>query len=319
MQVVAPNCSQVDYHCVQDGRSRCDADWFVILRFHLLRPTDLEGAFEANSAGSGDTAFIAGGTELLMVMKMGLAEFDTLVDLKGIEDLRGISVEADGTLRIGATVTHREIERSPVVADAHPALARLEQGVANLRVRNTGTLGGNLAFAEPHSDPATLLLVCDARVELAGRGGRREMALGEFTLGPLFTAREPDEILVAIRIPPREAGESTAYARVKFFERPAVSVAVRLRVEKGTIVRCDVAVGSITEVPGTVPGAGAALVGAPASSEDLDAALAGATPALHDLDAVEDHNGSADYKRHLSTVLLRRVAHTALDEAIARA
>lgn len=291
----------------------------MILRFHLERPIDLDSALAAYAEGSGDTAYIAGGTELLQVMKMGLAEFETLVDLKGVEELGGISTEADGSVRIGATVTHREIERSSVVADALPALVRLEAGLANLRVRNCGTLGGNIAFAEPHSDPATLLLVCDARVELAGPAGRREMAISDFTLGPLFTAREPDEILVSIKIPPRAAGEGTAYAKIKFFERPAVSVALRLRVADGRVAGCDVAVGSITEVPVAVPEAAAALVGAPADADELDAALAGVVAPLHQLDAVEDHNGSADYKRHLSTVLLRRVAHGALEEAIARA
>ena len=291
----------------------------MIPRFRLERPRDLEEALATYGADTGDVAYIAGGTELLQVMKMGLAEFETLIDLKAIQELKGISVRPDGALRIGSTVTHREIERSPEVAKFLPALVALEHGLANQRVRNTGTLGGNLAFAEPHSDPATLLLVCDATVELAGTTGKREMDLADFTVGPLFTARDPDEIVVAIRIPPRAAGEGTAYAKAKFFERPAVSVAVRMRVDNGAVASADVAVGSLTEVPIRVPAAAAALVGAPADEADLAAAVEGTAESFAALDAVDDHNGSADYKRHLAAVLMRRVARAALGEALARA
>lgn len=285
-----------------------------MLRFSLQRPTELDAALAAYGDATGDAAYIAGGTELLQVMKMGLAEFTTLIDLKGISELSGIAMEG-GTLRIGATTTHRDIERSPVVATAAPALAALEGGVANVRVRNCGTLGGNIAFAEPHSDPATLLLVCDARVELAGNEGRREVPIADFTIGPLFTVREPDEVLVSIRIPAAQPDQGTSYAKVKFFERPAVSVAVRVRVADGAIESCSVAVGSLTDVPMLVPESAAALVGAPASEDGLAEVIDAAVAPLHRLDAVEDHNGSADYKRHLASVLFARVSRDAMQQA----
>ena len=134
----------------------------MVPRFSLVRPARLPDALAAFAAADGDAAYYAGGTELLQVMKMGFAQFGTLIDLKGLAELRGIEERPDGSLRIGAGVTHREIERSPVVGQRLPGLARLEQHVANVRVRNAGTIGGNLAFAEPHSDPATFLLACDA-------------------------------------------------------------------------------------------------------------------------------------------------------------
>src|SRR4051812_11350922 len=184
----------------------------MIPRFAYVRPSALDDAFRAFAAADGDGAYIAGGTELLQVMKMGFAQFGTLIDLKGIDALRGITSDAGG-LRIGALVTHREIERSAVVAAAFPGLVELERGVANVRVRSTGTIGGNLCFAEPHSDPATLLLAADARVELAGPMGTRSLHLGDFVLGPLFTAREAAEILVAIRIPTAAEREGRAYSK----------------------------------------------------------------------------------------------------------
>ena len=96
--------------------------------------------------------------------------------------------------------------------------------MANVRVRNTGTLGGNLAFAEPHSDPATFLLACGASLELASPSGTRHVPIPEFIIGPLTTAREPDEVLVAIHVPPAAVSEGRGYAKIAFFERPAASV-----------------------------------------------------------------------------------------------
>lgn len=292
----------------------------MIPRFALVRARTLDQAFAA--VDGGDAAFLAGGTELLQVMKMRLAQFGTLVDIKPIDELHGIEARSDGSLRIGAATTHREIERSALVADAAPGLARLASGVANVRVRNTGTIGGNLAFAEPHSDPATFLLACGATVELAGPGGRRRVPVDEFVLGPLTTAREANEILTSIDIPAAAGGEGRTYAKLAFFERPAVSVAVRARLEAGEVRAATVAVGSIGETPAIVPEAGAALVGVPVGDgrdRRFEEALDRARGAFGSVDAVDDLNGSADYKRHLAGVLLDRAAREAVREAIANA
>ncbi|MFL5756400.1 MAG: FAD binding domain-containing protein [Chloroflexota bacterium] len=288
----------------------------MIPRFSLARPMTLDGAFAAFAAADGDAAYLAGGTEHLQVMKMGLAGFGTLVDLKRIEELKGIGIE-DGNVRIGAATTHREIERSDVIGRAVPALVALEGNVANVRVRNQGTIGGNLAFAEPHSDPATFLLACDATVELAAPTGRRTLAVGEFAIGPLATSREPDEIITSIRIPRRRQGEGRGYAKIAFFERPAASVAARVRVEANRIAEATVAVGSLVETPTLVPDAARALVGVPAEEGDgdVDRAVATATDAFSTLDAFPDLNGSVDYKLHLAGLLLRRAVRSAIREA----
>jgi carbon-monoxide dehydrogenase medium subunit len=267
----------------------------------------------------GDAAWYAGGTELLQVMKMGLARFGTLIDLKGLPELRGIEVDRDGALVVGAGMTHREIERSPTVQRELPGLAGLEAHVANVRVRNQGTIGGNLCFAEPHSDPAAFLLACDARLHLEGPAGTRWLPVEAFVVDPFVTAREADEVLVSIAIPGRAPGEGRAYEKAKFRERPAVSIAVRVRVAGDEIRAADVAVGSMTDVPVRVPAAAAALVGAAVASGPLaDAVVAGAT-ALAELDATADLDGGADYKRHLAGVLLGRATRAAVAEAVGRA
>ena len=290
----------------------------MIPRFSLVRPRSLDEAFAAHAATEGEGAYVAGGTELLQVMKMGLAQFATLIDLKGLPELHGISALADGSLRIGAGVTHREVERSPIVRETVPALIGLEAQLANVRVRNQGTLGGNLAFAEPHSDPATFLLACDARVELAGPGGSRHLPISEFVIGPLFTAREPEEILVAIHVPAAGTGVGRGYEKAKFFERPAVAVGVELRTVNGAIAAARVAVGSITEVPALV-GAAAVFEGVPATEAGVAAVVRAGAAAFGELDAVDDLNGSADFKRYLAGVLLERAARAAVREVVQHA
>src|SRR6185312_8684166 len=131
--------------------------------FDLHRARSLDEAHELLERYGEDAAVVCGGTELLLLLKLGFAAYGHLVDVKGIEELGGVRVD-NGTLLIGATATHREIERSPAVLERLPALAAMERDVANIRVRNVGTLGGNLCFSDPHSDPATFLLTLDAEV-----------------------------------------------------------------------------------------------------------------------------------------------------------
>ena len=287
----------------------------MIPSFALARPTTLAEALASFEGAAGDAAWYAGGTELLQVMKMGLARFGTLIDLKGLAELRGIDVAAEGALEIGAGVTHREIERSEVVRRELPGLAELEAHVANVRVRNQGTIGGNLCFAEPHSDPAAFLVACDARLRLEGPDGSRELPLAEFLVSPFMTAREPGEIAVALVVPGGLPGEGRAYQKAKFRERPAVSVAVRLRIADGAVAEATVVVGSMTDVPTRVPEAEAALVGAPARADALGDALGAGAAAMAGVDAEADLDGSPDYKRHLAGVLLGRAAQAALREA----
>ena len=175
--------------------------------FDLHRARSVDEAHELLDRYGEDAAVVCGGTELLLLLKLGFAAYGHLVDIKGIEELGGIRAE-NGTLVIGSTVTHREIERSPLVLERLPALAAMERDVANIRVRNVGTLGGNLCFSDPHSDPATFLLALDAEVE--HDGGR--MPLSEFLVGPYETALEHGQLLRAVRIPipARERASPTA-------------------------------------------------------------------------------------------------------------
>lgn len=282
-----------------------------------LAPFELhrvESVAEATAALDelGDEAVVyAGGTELLLLMKLGFAAYGHLVDIKPIAELSGIAVE-DGVLRIGAGVRHRDIERSPLVAAGWPALAAMERWVANIRVRSVGTLGGNLAFADPHSDPATFLLASDASVVLGRGEARRSLPMGAFIVGPYATALEPGELLVRVDVPAVPAGASLAHLRFAFHERPAVTVSALVRVVDGELVEARVAIGSVGVRPVRVPDAESMLVGLRA--DDLDPAVlraAGEAAAIA-AEPEADANGSADYKAHLVGVLVGRAVREAV-------
>jgi carbon-monoxide dehydrogenase medium subunit len=253
-----------------------------------------------------DAAFYCGGTELLLLLKLGFSSFGHLVDLKHVEELEGIRVE-DGELVVGAAVTHRELERSDVVREQLPALAAMERGVANLRVREVGTLGGNLAFSDPHSDPATFLLALDAEVECR-RGGdpARRIPIAAFVVGPYQTALQPGDVLTSVRIPVPPEGAAAAHAKFAFHERPTATVACLARVVDGQVAEARVAVGSVGARPVRATAAEQALSGATVDElgggllEDAgELAAEAAAP-------VDDANGSSDYKAQLVRVLVGR-------------
>jgi carbon-monoxide dehydrogenase medium subunit len=281
--------------------------------FELHRPSTL-GEAAALLADRPEAALYAGGTELLLLLKARLVHLADLIDLKRIPDLGGLA-EADGHLVIGATVTHRGLERSDLVRARWPLVADVAAHVANVRVRNVGTVGGNLAFADPHSDLATLFLVFDATVRLAAAAGARELALADFVRGPYETARRPDELLAGVRLrpwPPRTVG---VYVKFGLYERPTLGLALALTLNAaGRIAAARLAVGCVSARPHRIASAEGALVGhEPAAVSGL-ADEFGAL-AAEAIDPVSDLHGSSDYKRELTRVFARR----ALAAAIARA
>jgi carbon-monoxide dehydrogenase medium subunit len=265
-----------------------------------------------------DAVAYCGGTELLLLMKLGFAAYGHLVDVKRIAELGGIEAR-DGTLRIGAAVTHRAIERSPLAAAGWPVLVSMERAIANVRVRATGTLGGNLAFADPHSDPATFLLAADGQVVLGRDDRRRHLPIAAFILGPYTTGLEPGELVVAIDVPPAPAGAGMAHLRFAFHERPAVTVSALVRVADGRIAESRVAVGSVGVRPVRVPEGESLLAGAEAANPDPALLAAAGEAAAGASDPIADANGSADYKHHLVGVLVGRAVRAAIDDASRRA
>lgn len=263
----------------------------------------------------GDDAVVyAGGTELLLLMKLGFASYGHLVDVKPIPELQRLEV-VDGTLKIGGAVTHRAIERSPLVEDGWPALRQMERSVANIRVRNVGSLGGNLAFADPHSDPATFLLVSDARVEVGHGTKYWTLPINEFIRGPYETALRAGDIIVGIDVPSVPLGAALAHLRFAFHERPAATVSCLIRVVQQQIVEVRIAVGSVGIRPVRVPSGEAMLIGADATRLTAATLDAIGRESAEAADPIADANGSADYKRDLVRVLVGRCVRAAGDAA----
>jgi carbon-monoxide dehydrogenase medium subunit len=253
----------------------------------------------------------AGGTELLLAMKHDLLRYEHLVDIKTVSGLDKIELR-NSTLSIGSTVTHGEIERSPLVRERLSVMAAMTRQIANVRVRSTGTLGGNICFAEPHSDPATLLLALGATAKTQSKGRQRALSIGDIVVGPYETALEPDEILTAIEIPLLAKLQRAAYVKFQTHERPTLGLALVLTLDENgrAITKTAVAVGSVSPKPCRSNKAEALLVG---QREKVEKQLGEASQALAEAaDPVDDLQGSAEYKRHLIGVFLKRAFNQAL-------
>jgi aerobic carbon-monoxide dehydrogenase medium subunit len=277
--------------------------------FELHRAGSVEEAAELLERYGEDAAVVCGGTELLLLLKLGFAAYGHLVDIKRIDELGAIRAD-DGTLVIGSTVTHRELERAPLVLERLPALAAMERRVANIRVRNVGTLGGNLCFSDPHSDPATFLLALEAEVEYGAASEARRVPLSQFLVGPYETALAQGQLLTAVHVPIPAAGSSIVHRKLAFHERPAATVTCLARVAQGSFDDVRIAVGSVGARPVRATEAEAALEGKAAA--DVSALETAATLAAEAAQAVADANGSVEYKQNLVRVLVERCLRDAV-------
>lgn len=278
-------------------------------RFSMYQPKSIAEASEMLAEFGEKGRLYAGGTELLLAMKHDLLRYEHLVDVKTIPGLNKIESK-DGALFIGGTATHRAIERSPLVQQHVPVLAQMEKNVANVRVRASGTLGGNLCFAEPHSDPATLLLALGAKAHLQAKSKRRTVAMDKLITGSYETSLASDELLEAIEIPILTTNQRAAYLKYQLKERPTLGLALVLDMDGENIKQANVVVGSVSAVPTQSEKANRLLQGPKAQVEGQ---LAEAAEALAQAaDPVDDLEGGADYKRHLIGVFLKRAFIKAL-------
>jgi aerobic carbon-monoxide dehydrogenase medium subunit len=256
----------------------------VLPAFALARPETLD---EALVLLSEDRVPFCGGTELLLAMKMGLHRPDALVDIKRLAELHGVRHD-DGHVVIGAATTHAELGRDPLVDELLPLLRDVERRVGNARVRAQGSIGGNLCFAEPKSDVATLLIALRATVTLRSSSAERVVSVADLIEGAYYAAREPDELMVDVRVPV-VTGLRGAYEKFQVAERPTIGVAV---VEDPGTLACRVVVGAVGEVPVAREFPSAAQV-------DVDSVVAAVDP-------VADLTGSVEYKRHVTGVFVQR-------------
>lgn len=281
----------------------------MLRRFRLEEPESVAEVSELLGRFGESAKVYAGGTELLLAMKEGLVQYERLVNVKKLTGLNDVAL-VDGALMIGALCTHHQLETSGVVRDKLPALAKLEQNVANVRVRQAGTIGGNLCFAEPHADPGTLLMALGAKMIAEKSSSKREIAAEDFFLDAYETTLAADEVLTKIQVPVPAANRRSAYLKFGYLERPSVGVAVAFNLNGG-VTGVKIAVGCAGPAPRRVAEAEALLEGKSKDEAVRNLAQAGAV-AGRAAQAISDLHGSQEYKEHIVGVLLKRAFQSAL-------
>jgi len=263
---------------------------------------------------------LAGGHSLLPMMKLRLSQPSMLIDIGGIEEMRGISVE-NGVLRIGALTTHAEIAESHTVKDNAGILWEAAHGIGDPQVRNRGTIGGNVSHADPASDLPTVLTVMDAKFTIQGQGGitrrgSRTVSVDEFFTGTFSTSLAENEILTAIEVPVLAENQKAEYAKMA---HPATSFAVvgagvMLTVDGNACTAARVAVGGFTPKPTRGLSVEAALVGKELTADNIAEATA-----LIDGDLGSDVFGeifaSAEYRKAMAAIELKHAIFHATDFA----
>lgn len=275
----------------------------------LLQPATVGEASRALAELGDKAKLYAGGAELLLLMRNGLLDAEVLVDIKNIARLHTVSL-ADGLLRIGACVTHRELAANPLVCEHAPALAYAESQVANIRVRHQGTLGGNLAFNDPHSDPGTVLLVHNSTVVIGNDQGERRIGLDTFFVDMYATALESGDLLLEVEVPSLPDGMMSAYQRLHRYQRPTLGVAAAVQLDGGKIAEVRLAVGCVGPKAQRLAGLEAKLVGV--TLADARKIIAEEKKYLRELlRPVDDLLGSAEYKFYMTGVMLGDVVEQA--------
>ena len=281
----------------------------MLRRFRLEEPESVAEAAELLGRFGESAKVYAGGTELLLAMKEGLVQYERLINVKKLTGLSDVT-SADGALVIGALCTHHQLENSPVLKDKLPALTQLEQNVANVRVRQVGTIGGNLCFAEPHADPGTLLIALGAKMIAEKSSSKREITAEDFFVDAYETALQADEVLTKISIPVPAPNARSAYLKFGYLERPSVGVAVAFNLNGG-VSGVKIAVGCAGPAPRRMAEAEALLEGKSKDEALRHIAEAGAA-AGRAAQAISDLHGSQEYKEHIVGVLLKRAFQSVL-------
>jgi aerobic carbon-monoxide dehydrogenase medium subunit len=282
-----------------------------MIKFDYLEPKSLEETFALLDRHGEDARVIAGGTALLIMMRQRLLMPKVVISLARLPAFDSIRYDPQDGLRIGAGARHRDIEVSPVVKKHYPLLHETFRKVAQPRIRNMGTVGGNLAGGDPLTDPGASLIASDAEVLLGSSKGQRTLLLEEFFVDYYETALNPGELLTEIHVPPPKR---PAWSHIKFTPRSVedfatVGVALTLQASDGTCEDVRLALNSVASTIVRAKQAEQALRGKKINDSVLTEM---GEIAATEVDPMDDNRGSSEYKRELVKVLVRRAAREAL-------
>ncbi len=278
-------------------------------KFDYYRASSLDEAFSLMNEHAG-AKLLAGGHSLIPAMKLRLSDPGTLIDIGRIDELRGIS-RSNGTARIGALTTHAMVEHS---TDLPHALPEAAGWIADPMVRNRGTVGGNIAHADPASDLPTVLIALDATFHLRSPEGERTVKADDFFLDLFVTDLHEGEILTAIDVPVDCAGSAYAKLFNPASRYAIVGVAAKVKMEKGQCTDARIAIGAMTPFARRAPSVEQALVGQALSNETIDSAAGRIVDDLGD-EVMGDMHASAEYRRSVAPAYVAVAVRKAIERA----
>ncbi|MBI2358559.1 MAG: xanthine dehydrogenase family protein subunit M [Deltaproteobacteria bacterium] len=286
-----------------------------MVKFEYFEPNSLEEACALLKEHGEDARLIAGGTALIIMMRQRLLNPRVVISLADIPDFDFIRFDAKDGLRIGAGARHRDIELAPVVQEHYPLLYETFRKVAQPRIRNMGTIGGNLVQGDPLTDPGASLIALDAKITLRNAGGHRVIPVENFFVDYYQTDLQPGEILTEIHVPPSLPG--LAWAHIKFLPRSqedfaTVGVALTMRLNGDRCQDIRLAFNSVAPIIMRAKRAEEILR---RQKVDDDRVGKMAEVASTEVDPMDDNRGSAEYKRELVRVLVRRAVKQALERS----
>jgi carbon-monoxide dehydrogenase medium subunit len=288
----------------------------MIADFEYFAPKAVKEALSLLSQYKEGAKIIAGGQSMLVVMKQRLLTPEYLIDIKGISDLDYIKHDEKQGLRIGALTIHRAVERDPVIQKHFSVLSEMEENLATIQTRNWGTIGGNVCHGDPAGDPAAVFIALNASLKLAGPGGERTVTMDEFSKDYLEVALEPSEMLIEIQVPTPPPHTGTAYEKLMVMkgDMGIAGAAVSITLDGSASVCKDarIALSNCSSIPLRTKEAEKSLIG-----QKLDEGLLAKASeiASKEADPPSDVHGSAEYRREMIKVFVKRVGLIALERA----
>ena len=278
--------------------------------FDYLRAETLEQALELLGEHDG-AKLLAGGHSLIPMLKLRLAQPKVLIDIARISELKGVSIE-DDVIRIGALTTHKELSTSDTLRSECPLLSEAASKIGDPQVRNRGTIGGNIAHADPASDLPAPLLALEATVHVRSRNGERSIPMADFFVDLLTTELGASEVMTHLTVPRNGSDTGSAYLKM---EHPASGYAVcgaAARVSTGSPKRVSLALNGVTAIPRRMTALEQSLEGTALDDAEIDAAVDGR---LEIEEPLSDTFASGEFRKQLARVWSKRAIKTARDRA----
>jgi carbon-monoxide dehydrogenase medium subunit len=281
--------------------------------FSYHRPATVADAVKLLSTLGDDARPLAGGHSLVPMMKLRLATPEHLIDLHGIDGLKGVRRDGDKVV-ISAMTTQHELLASGEIAKSIPILHETALLIADPQVRYRGTLGGNVANGDPGNDMPALMMTLGASYRLEGLAGARDVAASEFYQGAYFTALEPGEILTSISVPVPPAGHGYAYEKLKrkIGDYATAAAAVVLTMTGGKVASCSIGLTNLHETPLLATDAAKAVIGTSLDAATLKKAAAAAVAIMS---PAADARGPVEYRKHVGGIMVTRALQRAAANA----